>query len=65
MKGFRSSAHRAGMHERALARPLLAVVAAAWLGILQGNAFAQDKKSVRLAWTGEWGGDGTEWSLCR
>ena len=53
MKRLHSFAHRSGMLERALARPLLALFAAAWLGVFQGNAFAEDKRIVRLAWEGD------------
>ena len=41
------------MLKSALKGSLLALVAAAWLGTFQGSAFAQDKKIVRLAWTGD------------
>ena len=53
MRSFHSRAHRAGMLKSALTRSLLALVAAAWLGTFQGSAFAQDKKIVRLAWSGD------------
>ena len=53
MKSLHSCAHRAGMFERALARPLVALIAAAWLAIFQADAIAEDKRIVRLAWSGD------------
>jgi len=53
MKSLHSLTHRTGTLERTPARSLPALVAAAWLGIFSGDALAEDKKIVRLAWTGD------------
>ena len=48
-----SLTHRSGILGRAPARSLPALVAAAWLGIFSADALAEDKKIVRLAWSGD------------